>query len=558
MFRSIRWRLVASYVLLALLIVAVVGVLAMEVVRRYALQQENNDLQANAQAVARQALPLMWPQTRPRELYQLAQSASLLGNLRVRILDRDGKVLTDSGAPGETSQLVWIAPPAVGTAAVGTAAVGTASPKNDTEGGGFDWLSRISPDGRSFFVPNFEPALVENLPPGTSLTIVRRAYSPWGSRLSFETLRQRNEAQPQVPQQSEADEPRSKTVARVAIGEASSPVGYVEMSSGPDFGGEAVGATRRALLFAGAGAVLLAIVFGLVVSQRMTAPLVVLQETTRQMAGGDLSVRAAVHGRDEIGELAGQFNQMASRLQSSFQELAAERDALRRFIADASHELRTPLTALMNFNTLLLGPASQDPEARTEFLEESQEQLKRLEWITGNLLDLSRIDAGLVSLDFSDQDVVELLEAAAAPFRSRATEKGIRLEIVPPQTPKPLRCDRARLVIAISNLLDNALKYTPRGGRVEIGAAQANNSTRLWVADSGPGIAPQDLPHIFERFFRGQSQLEAAGSGLGLSIAASLVQAQGGSISAESQPGNGTRFTIEFPARDEKPANSAS
>ncbi len=553
MFRSIRWRLVASYVLLALLVVAVVGVLATEVVRRYAQQRENSDLQANAQALANQALPLLWPVTRPRDLYQLAQSASILGNMRVRILDREEKVLSDSGAPGETSRLMWIAPPAVGTP----------FQNGNPESGGFDWLNQISPDGRSFFVPDFEPALIEKLPPGTSLTIVRRAYSPWGGRLFFETLRQRNEeqalkkaVQTQAPQPAETDAPRSQTVARAAIADANGLAGYVELSSGPDFSGEALGATRQALLLAGAGAVLLAIVFGLLVSQRMTSPLVELQETTRQMAAGDLSVRAAVHTHDEIGELADQFNRMAARLQSSFQELASERDALRHFIADASHELRTPITVLKNFNTLLLGPARQDPEAQIEFLEESQEQLQRLEWITSNLLDLSRIDAGLVALEFSNQDVAELLEAVAAPFRSRAAEKDIRLVFNLPENPLSLLCDRSSLELAISNLLDNALKYSPQGGQVEIGAAQGENAIRLWVADNGPGIAPQDLAHVFERFFRGRSQPEP-GSGLGLSIVASLVHAQGGGVSVESQPGEGARFTIQFPVGESQPGDAA-
>ncbi|MER3514529.1 MAG: two-component sensor histidine kinase, partial [Chloroflexota bacterium] len=111
-------------------------------------------------------------------------------------------------------------------------------------------------------------------------------------------------------------------------------------------------------------------------------------------ASGDLSTRAPVHGEDEIGQLARQFNQMAAHLEASFAQLSAERDALRRFIADASHELRTPITALQNFLDLVQGPAAEDPAARSEFLAESQKQVSRLEWITQNLLDLSRLEAG--------------------------------------------------------------------------------------------------------------------------------------------------------------------
>ena len=143
---------------------------------------------------------------------------------------------------------------------------------------------------------------------------------------------------------------------------------------------------------------------------------------------------------------------------------AAERDALRRFIADASHELRTPITALKSFIDLLQGPAAGDPQAQAEFLAESQAQIERLEWITRDLLDLSRLDAGLAALDRDEHDVGELIEAAAAAFKAQAREKGIALSLQPPQPALTLYCDRGRIEMALSNLVDNALKYTPAGG----------------------------------------------------------------------------------------------
>jgi signal transduction histidine kinase len=290
----------------------------------------------------------------------------------------------------------------------------------------------------------------------------------------------------------------------------------------------------------------MAAVVGLLVSRGLTAPIRSLTSAASQMSGGDLSTRALVHGEDEIGQLARQFNQMAARLEGSFAQLAAERDALRRFVADASHELRTPITALTTFNELLQGPAGDDPEVRAEFLQESHGQLDRLEWITQNLLDLSRLDAGLVALDIGDFDVRELMETVLAAFRALAQENGIGLAIEEPSRPLEIRCDRRRMELAIYNLLDNALKFTPRGGRVTLGVEYTSESTQLWVRDSGSGIDPADLPHIFERFYRG-ADTHYEGSGLGLAIVRSVVQAHGGQITVQSEPGSGSVFTIELP-----------
>jgi signal transduction histidine kinase len=332
----------------------------------------------------------------------------------------------------------------------------------------------------------------------------------------------------------------------VPISAESGLLGYVEISGGPDLGASALKTTGRAFGLAAGGATLLAIVVGLLVSQGLSAPVRQLTAATDRMSSGDLSARAPVRGRDEIGHLAGQFNHMAGRLETSFAELAAERDALRRFIADASHELRTPITALKSFNDLLRGPAADDPAAHVEFLAESQVQIERLEWITGNLLDLSRLDAGLVSLDLAEHDVGEMIEAAASAFKSLAEGTGIHLSLRPSKQPLRLCCDRARIELALSNLLDNAYKFTPPGGRVQVGAVGVDEAVRLWVRDTGIGIEAEDQPHVFERFYRGRN-VRAEGSGLGLAIVYSVVQAHGGRVRVESKPGRGSLFVVEVP-----------
>jgi signal transduction histidine kinase len=346
---------------------------------------------------------------------------------------------------------------------------------------------------------------------------------------------------------------RSDRTLVVSIGDPQAPQAFVELSNGPNFGDEAVATTSRAFVLAGFGAMLLAVLIGLFVSRDLTAPLSRLTTTATRMSNGDLAVRAPVLGQDEFGQLAQQFNRMAERLEESFTELAAERDALRRFIADASHELRTPITALKNFNELLQNAAADDPAAQTEFLQESEGQIKRLEWITHNLLNLSRFDAGLVELDLAEHDLGTILTDLASSFRTQVQEKQIKLTVHLPELPTVLACDRPRLELALANLLKNGLRFVPPGGHIDLDLkvssitdSHAGEVVQLQVRDDGAGIDPTDLPHIFERFYRGRNN-PSVGSGLGLAIVKTIIQAHQGRVAVESRLGEGSRFLIELP-----------
>jgi signal transduction histidine kinase len=532
MLHSIRWRLVASYVLLTLLSVTVAGLVASEIVRQYTQQQVVKELEANARSLAQQVQPLMWIDAPLSQLHSLAQAASFLGDVRVRILNHEERIIADSGSPGSMEELILVYPP-------------EGNEQHSFQNG--SWFNLIMPvmDGSFPFSGN-EPSFYDSLPSGTTFQYVQRVSSPWGERFSFGIPQAHNERIAQQLLQDNQSIARSANVVREPIGDSGSPLGYVELSAGQDLSATAQRSTRRAFLLAGAGATLLAVIVGLVMSHRLTSPLRNLQETAGRMGSGDLSARAHIERRDEIGDLALQFNQMADQLESSFSRIEDERDALRRFITDASHELRTPVTALKNFLTLIQGPVAQDPSVQTEFLSESQVQVERLEWITRNLLDLSRLDGGLMEMEFGSHEVGELISTAAAPFKSLAEERNITLRIQPPESTFNLYCDATHLELILSNLLDNALKFTPPGGEVTIGTEQTATATLLWVQDTGTGIHPEDINHIFDRFYRGRHHSQP-GSGLGLAIAKSLVEAQGGHISVESTFGEGAHFTLEFP-----------
>lgn len=535
MFRSIRWRLVLSFQLLTLVTVSSIGVLALALVQRNIGQQETAHLTANAEAVARQARTLIWPTVHHQELQELVETSSFLGDARIRVLNAKQEPLADSWSSEPGDEQVWVLP-----AAELRIQIAEALPRAYLFGlptADEPWLSDITID---------LPAILEQWPSGEELTGIRWWSDAWGSRFSFHALRDAEDVQALVRDQQTAD--RSARVVVVPVGDEESPVGYVEISRGPDVGGQAMNAARRAFLIAGAVTMLMAVALGLVVSRRLSAPLHELTSVASRMSSGNLSVRAHVGSRDEIGLLAAQFNQMAEQLEVSFSELAAERDALRRFVSDASHELRTPITALWSFNELMQGAAAEDPEARAEFLAESSVQLERLQWITSNLFDLSRLDGGLVELDLVWHDLGALIESACSGFRLIAQEKGITLTVPSVDPPVAVKCDRRRIELALSNLLDNAIKFTSPGGSVEVGAEQSHEAVRMWVNDSGQGIRAEDQPYIFDRFFRG-TDAGTDGSGLGLAVVRSVVQAHGGRVLVKTKPGLGSRFTIELPSR---------
>jgi signal transduction histidine kinase len=313
----------------------------------------------------------------------------------------------------------------------------------------------------------------------------------------------------------------------------------------------------------------LSMIVASVLARRYTTPLRGLTEASRVLAEGDLSGRVPESlirtGSVEVAELAQQFNRMAERLQESVEIIRHDRDRSRDFLADVSHELRTPIAALRMFNELLQEHADKDPVARREFLQSTAQQLDRLDWLAQNLLELSKLDSGLVLLDLRPDDLRAAVESSVEQARPAADRRGVTLRIELPDRPLRIRHDPQRVGQVVANLVGNAIKFTQAGGSVTVEAAAHPDGALIEVRDTGVGIEPDELPRIFERFYRGARVNEArgSGSGLGLAIVRSIVDMHGGTVTVESRPGMGSRFTVFLPrephhAEDAPPLVSGS
>jgi signal transduction histidine kinase len=251
----------------------------------------------------------------------------------------------------------------------------------------------------------------------------------------------------------------------------------------------------------------------------------------------------------EVVELSSAFNDMADRLQESVTIISEDRDRGREFLADVSHELRTPIAALRTFNELLLEGAAEDPVTRDEFLHQSRSQVERLDWLAANLLELSRLDSGLVALDLRDDDLRSVAESAIENAEPIASRKGVTLALDVPPEPVIQPHDPPRLGQVLANLVGNAVKFTPPGGHVRLSLEPTSEGARFTVADDGVGIDPDELEHVFDRFYRGTRMPEerASGSGLGLAIVRSIVDMHDGRVAITSRPDAGTTVEIDLP-----------
>lgn len=296
----------------------------------------------------------------------------------------------------------------------------------------------------------------------------------------------------------------------------------------------------------GSGFLLFAVV-GMVISlwllASLTRPLAHLRNTALALAAGDLQQRVPTPGRDEIGEVAQAFNQMATQVEAMLAEQRA-------FASNASHELRTPLTTI-RLRTEPLVAGELDPATAQRYLAEINEEVVRMAGLVDDLILLSRLDAHRLAVGEEEVDVARLARRLQQELAPIATAKGIALQLeMPPLPVPPIQTNLNHLHVVVRNLLDNALKYTPPGGKVVVTVTQQQDLVQLQVVDTGQGIAAEDLPNVVKRFYRADKahQRQTDGIGLGLALVQSIVDLYGGRLTIASAGVNqGTTVTVWWP-----------
>jgi two-component system sensor histidine kinase BaeS len=294
---------------------------------------------------------------------------------------------------------------------------------------------------------------------------------------------------------------------------------------------------NRALLIAAMGGMLIALILGILLARTFTRPVKELTSATRAMASGKLDQRVPVHSQDELGQLASSFNKMSADLELSNQ-------SRRQMTADIAHDLRNPLTVIGGYLESLIDGKLKPSSERFVTMYGEVQNLQRL---VDDLRILSLADAGELVINRQTVDPSELLNRVAKAYQHQAELQKIDLKVEVDQNLPKIFIDMDRMEQVLGNLVSNALRYTREGGKIQLSANQDLKSIFLIVQDNGCGISPEVLPHIFERFYRGDFSRNGKESGLGLAIARSIVELHGGSISVTSVLGQGSKFVLSLP-----------
>jgi signal transduction histidine kinase len=301
------------------------------------------------------------------------------------------------------------------------------------------------------------------------------------------------------------------------------------------------------LVFAGG----MATALGYFLSSAVTDRIHHLKQAAESLSQGELGTRVTVSGRDEVAMLAASFNEMAARLEEADRKQRELEQMRRDLIAWVGHDLRTPLTTIRILLEALSDGIIEDPETIQRYLKTGQREASALSALIDDLFQMAQLDAGGLPLDCEDGSLSDLISDTLESFSESASRAGVILDGSVDKSIDPVYMDTRRIGRVLNNLISNAIRHTPQDGRVEVRARREGGAVHVLVRDTGEGIPASDLPRIFDRFYRGEKSRSRStgGAGLGLAISQGILQAHGGDIRVESEPGRGATFTLCLPGK---------
>ncbi|HLO29415.1 MAG TPA: HAMP domain-containing sensor histidine kinase [Anaerolineales bacterium] len=515
---SIRWRLPTSYAVIALLAALSLGSMMLLVLRNYYANQEREYLYGNATALQPVIEKILQSDLPEASLQDQIRGLAFLSQTQIRLLDTNGNTIADSGVP-DSKQVVAVSG---GMPVAGN--VMFSVPVNPPVEKGPLLIYRSN---ESAPLPDIVPFGKQTVPAKRADIILSVNASPYGygfvTRNEFDTSRRSSQA-----------------VSVLLATSKGEKLGILEFSNGPSYGTDVIGSVTQAWILASVFAVAIAALAGWFMSKRVTRPVLALEHATQKMEQGDLSVRVDLQNekQQEFLSLADSFNGMAEQVEQTV-------STLREFVADAAHELHTPLTALQA--NIELAREEKSASVRARYLLRAQEQSRRLEALVQSLLDLSRIEAAESKATFATVDLIQLVREVGEQFASRAEQAERAFTMNIPDERVSLQGNEPQLRQVIINLLENALKFTPANGWISLNLERSADQATLTVTDSGIGIPPEDLPHLFERFHRGRNASGYPGNGLGLAIVKAILSAHHGNVMVQSEPEKGTSISVSLP-----------
>ncbi len=314
--------------------------------------------------------------------------------------------------------------------------------------------------------------------------------------------------------------------------------------------GDFVTNVSRTILCVTVIAAAIVIIFSTIVARRLTRPLVALRKAAERLSMGDYTQRIAPpNTHDEIDQLAYTFNHMAERIEADVQEIRNQEQQRRDLIANVAHDIATPLTTIQGFSEALADEFIQEPQARKETAQLIVRETQHLQHLVREILHLSSLESGQVQFDSNTINIIELINEMLSIIGPECAAAAITVKNEIALSSLFIRVDSDKITQVLLHLFDNARQYTPAGGTITIGSTLEAAQLTLWIRDTGIGIAPQDLPHIFDRFFRADPARtrSSENKGLGLSIVKAIVEAHGGTVHAESTVGQGTTISFTLP-----------